>query len=137
MFTRRAVVQTVFIYFLLVFHHCPSIIRKKSIPPKEQKTLFSFIKPRTGIIFLYKIIHHLVAIYPTNLLTQSDPRTRQYPHSYSYRLIQTSKDSYKYSFFPRTIAQWNLLPVAAVQCTTLDSFREQIPISILEQHCNI
>ena len=56
---------------------------------------------RTHIIFLYKIIHHLVAIYLTNLLIQSDPRTRQYPHSYSYRLIQTTKDSYKYSFFSK------------------------------------
>jgi hypothetical protein len=92
---------------------------------------------RTRIIFLDKIIHHLVAIYPTNLLTQFDPRTRQYSHSYSYRLIQTTKVSYKYPFFPRTIAQWNLLLVAAVHCTTLDSFREQIPISALEQHFNI
>jgi hypothetical protein len=49
------------------------------------------------------------------LQKQSDLRTRQYPHSYSYRLMQTTKDSYKYSFFSRTIAQWNLLPVAAVQ----------------------
>ena len=56
---------------------------------------------RTRIIFLYKLIHHLVAIYPTNLLIQSDPRTRQYPHSYSFRLIQTTKDSYKYSFFSK------------------------------------
>jgi hypothetical protein len=57
------------------------------------------------------------------------------------RLIQTTKDCYTYSFIPRTIAQWNLIPVAAVQCTTLDSFREQIPISVLEhvlkQHFNI
>ena len=44
---------------------------------------------------------------------------------------------YKFTFFPRTIAQWNLLPVAAVQCTTLDSFWEKIPIYVLEQHFNI
>ena len=52
------------------------------------------------IIFFYEIIHHLVAIYtyPTNLLTSSDPRTRQDPHSYSYRLIQTTKYLCKYSF---------------------------------------
>ena len=56
---------------------------------------------RTRIIFLYKIIHHLVAIYPTNVLTQFDPRTRQYPHSYSYRQIQTTNDSYKYSLFSK------------------------------------
>jgi hypothetical protein len=46
---------------------------------------------RTYIIFFYKMMHHLVAIgimiYPTNLLTPSDTRTRHYPHSYSYRLI--------------------------------------------------
>ena len=42
-------------------------------------------------------LHNLVAIYPTNVLTRSDPRTRQYPHIYSYRLIQTTNDSYKYS----------------------------------------
>jgi hypothetical protein len=41
------------------------------------------------LIGMYKIIHHIVAIYPTNLLPQSDPRARQSPHSYAYRLIQT------------------------------------------------
>ena len=35
------------------------------------------------LIGMYKII------YPTNLLPQSDPRARQSPHSYAYRLIQT------------------------------------------------
>jgi hypothetical protein len=32
------------------------------------------------------------------------------------------------------IEQWNLLPAAAVQCPTLDSFKEQIPLSVLQQH---
>ena len=79
-------------------------------------------------------IYHLVAIYPTNLLVPSDSRTRQYTHSHSYRHIHTSLDSYKYSFYPKTIVQWNLLPAAAVQCPTLDSFKEQIPLSVLQQH---
>jgi hypothetical protein len=38
---------------------------------------------------------------------------------------------YKFTFFPRIIAQWNLLPVAAVQCTTLDSFWEKIPQKLI------
>jgi len=64
----------------------------------------------------------------TNVLTPSDTRTRQYPHSYSYRLIQTTKTSYKYSFYPKPISHnGTSLPVAAVSCTTLDSFQEQIP----------
>jgi hypothetical protein len=50
-------------------------------------------RTRTRLIFFYNIIHHLVAIYPTNLLVPSDSRTRQYTHSYSYRHIHTSLDS--------------------------------------------
>ena len=92
---------------------------------------------RTRIIFFYKVIHHLVAIYPTNLLIPSDPRTRQYTHNFSFRQIQSNKDTYKYSFYPRTIVQWNLLPAAAVQCTTLDSFKEQLTISALQQYLTI
>jgi hypothetical protein len=87
-------------------------------------------RTRTRLIFFYKIIHHLVAIYPTYLLVPSDSRTRQYTHSHSYIHIHT----YKYSFYPKTIVQWNLLPAAAVQCPTLDSFKEQIPLSVLQQH---
>ena len=59
---------------------------------------------RTRIIF-YKITLHLVAIYPTTLLTPSDLRKRHYLHSYFN--IQTHKDHQRYSFFPRTISQWN------------------------------
>ena len=39
--------------------------------------------------------------------------------------------------YPKTIVQWNLLPAAAVQCLTLDSFKEQIPLSVLQQHMNV
>ena len=90
-------------------------------------------RTRTRLIFFYKIIYHLVAIYPTNLLVPSDSRTRQYTHSHSYRHIHTSLDSYEYSFYPKTIVQWNLLPTTAVQCPTLDSFKEQIPLYV-QQH---
>ena len=78
-----------------------------------------------------RVFYNLVVIYTTHLLTSFDLRIGQCPHSDSYRPL---KDSYKYSFYPRTISQWNLLPVAAVKCTTRDSFREQIPISVLDQH---
>ena len=51
----------------------PEMLQTLSWPTLEKRRI------RTRIIFLYKIIHHLVAIYPTNLLTQSDPRTIQFP----------------------------------------------------------
>ena len=57
---------------------------------------------RTRRIMFYKIIHSQVAIYPTDLLCPSDTRTRHYNHN-CYKHIQTSKDIYRYSFYPRTI----------------------------------
>ena len=64
---------------------------------------------RTRLIFFYKITHNLVAIYPSNLLFPMDSRTRHHnPHSFQH--IRCNKDTYKFSFYPQTVIQWNLLP---------------------------
>jgi hypothetical protein len=71
---------------------------------------------RTRIIFHYK------TIYPTHLVTHTDSRTRQYSHSYSYRLIQTTKDSYKYLYYPRTIFSTMEPPTGS--CSTMHYSRQ-------------
>ena len=86
---------------------------------------------RTRIILLYKIVHQQVAIDPTAILSPVDPRTR-HAHQHAFKHITATKDTYKYSFFPRTVTQWNLLPVAAVQCTTIEDFKAHIPYVALE-----
>ena len=43
------------------------------------------------------------------LLVNNDTRTRG-SHSYKYRVPKTTKDVFKFSFFPHTIREWNLLP---------------------------
>ena len=73
------------------------------------------------IFYLYKIIHHFVAIYPTNLLTQSVPKTRQYPHNYFYRLNNHERLKQVLIFNKNN---------STMEPATLDSFREQIPISV-------
>jgi hypothetical protein len=96
-------------YTCIIFHDTSSVTNMLTELKWPQLQLR---RTRTRLIFFYKIIHHLVAIYPTNLLVPFDSRTRQYTHSHSYRHIHTSLDSYKYSFYPKTIVQWNLLPAA-------------------------
>ena len=61
---------------------------------------------RYRLIFFYKVIHHLVAIPYSNLLIPVYTRTTQ-TNPNSFRHIQTSKDCYKYSYFPRSITLWN------------------------------
>ena len=59
----------------------------------------------------YKIIHHVVAIHPLDTLLLPTTTITRYNSSHTYQHIRTDKDSYKYSFYPRTIIQWNILPI--------------------------
>jgi hypothetical protein len=82
-------------------------------------------RTRTRLIFFYKIIHHLVAIYPTNLLVPSDSRTQQYTHSHSYRHIHTSLDSYKYSFYNVSENHCTVEPAPSCCCTMSHTWQLQ------------
>ena len=82
------------------------------------------------LIFFYKVIHHLVAIPYSNLLIPVDTRTR-HTNPNSFRHIQTSKDCYKYSYFPRSITLWNQLPTTFTTADTVDGFKSMIPVSAL------
>ena len=84
---------------------------------------------KTRLIMLFKITHCLIAI-PSHVLIPSDSRTRK-NHSQTFRQITTSKDTYQWSFFPRTIVQWNMLPQTVVSCSTVEAFREQLTPAVL------
>ena len=49
----------------------------------------------------------------------------------SFRHIQTSKDCYKYTYFPRSITLWNQLPTTFTTADTVDGFKSMIPVSAL------
>ena len=83
----------------------------------------------TRLIMFYKITHCLIAI-PTDIFVPLDNRLRKH-HSQSYQHIQTSKDTYKWLFFPHAIKQSNMLPQHTVQSTTIDIFREQLTPTVL------
>ena len=84
-----------------------------------------------ALSFFYKIIHNLVAIYPTDLLHPQDSRTR-HSNPHGFQQIHTSKDTYKFSFYPCTIVQWNMLPAHLVSIDKLDAFKEQVTIPVLQ-----
>ena len=85
---------------------------------------------RTRLIMFYKIIHHQIAIYPSDLLIPVDTRTR-HSNPNCYRQIQTSKDIYRFSFYPQTILQWNQLPSSVVTVDTVECFRNTLTVPVL------
>ena len=83
------------------------------------------------LIMFYKIIHHVVAIHPLDTLLLPTTTITRYNTSHAYKHIRTNKDSYKYSFYPRTIIQWNLLPIHIHEAATVDAFKALIPVTVL------
>ena len=69
---------------------------------------------------LYKIFHGLMAV-PLPEYVQPTYRVSRYCHSMTFCQIQTSRNYYKYSFFPLAIVQWNALPENVACLHDLDS----------------
>ena len=72
---------------------------------------------------------------PSSSLTNEQThryRTRQ-TSSTSYKRISAQKDCYKFSFLPRTTAQWNSLPASIRQSPTIDALKHQLKSSNLLQ----
>ena len=74
---------------------------------------------------VFKIIHQLVAIPQENYFTPKCRLTsNQHPHTFLQ--YQTTRDYFKYSFFPRSIPQWNSLPMNIVTAPSLVSFQHRL-----------
>jgi hypothetical protein len=87
---------------------------------------------RARLIMFYKIIHNVVAIYPENLLIPSSLlRHTRNTSIHTFRHIGTSKDSYKYSFYPRTLSQWNSLPLIVHEAGTVDAFKAILTVPVI------
>ncbi len=69
----------------------------------------------------YKIQHHLVAIPLPPFIIRPYRLKQENPHR--YRIVFASTESYKNSFFVRTVFQWNLVPPSIATLDTFDSFK--------------
>ena len=77
------------------------------------------------LTLFYKIVHGDIAIPTTDILIEADTRTRS-QHQYKYRHISTNVDSYKFSYFPRTIRDWNDLTPEVVHSRTVEAFKSSL-----------
>ena len=77
------------------------------------------------LALLYKVIHGAIAVPADDILTPVQTRTRA-ASSNNYRTIRASTDAYKYSFFPRTIRDWNTLSPDIREAPSLESFKARL-----------
>jgi hypothetical protein len=74
------------------------------------------------LAMLFKIVNGLVAIRPEDHLTPVS-RIGRKMNSLSFAIPCSSSDYHKFSFFPRTVRQWNPLPECLVSSPSLEVFK--------------
>ena len=86
----------------------------------------------TRILLLYKIINYIIQI-PINYFPIPSPvTTTRSRNDMKFLHYQPTIDCFKYSFFPRTIPEWNQLPVDVIHADSLDCFK-----NLLYQYYNM
>ena len=79
-------------------------------------------RPReTRLALLFKILNGKVAVEAQDILDLADIRTRSI-HDQKYIFVQTRCELVKQSFFPRTVVEWNKLPVACTEADSVPAF---------------
>ena len=63
---------------------------------------------------------------PLDDLLQPVLRQSRHNHPESYSIISANKDCYKYSFVPRTIRDWNMLPHNIATIQNFESFKSAV-----------
>ena len=74
---------------------------------------------------MYKMVHHQVAT-DISLYTNSTVCQTHKTHPFSFVQISARSEAYRMSYFPRTIIQWNLLPIGVVTAPSLEAFKARL-----------
>ena len=77
------------------------------------------------LAMMYRIDNNLVAIDKHTKLAPPLRLSRNM-HSKSFQVLSSCADYRKWSFFPRTIRDWNNLPPDIVHAGSLESFKTQV-----------
>ena len=78
------------------------------------------------LILMYKLLHNLLTI-PTSYLPSPPPATMtRSSHDFKFLHYQPVLDCYKYSFIPRTVPEWNNLPLQIINGLTLNAFKKSL-----------
>ena len=82
-------------------------------------------RAKMRLILLYKAVKNLVCVDYHHYLIPHHSRTRL-QHDQAFQQISTLQNYHLYSFYPRTIPQWNDLPASIVHSKDITSFKEKL-----------
>ena len=81
-------------------------------------------RAKLRLVTLYKITNNIIDLNPSQYLTPS--KSCYTSQNLNYERPHTPTNYLKYSFFPRTIAQWNSLPLSIKQSPSLELYKASL-----------
>ena len=75
---------------------------------------------------MYKLSHHLIDFSVEAYFKPNSERRTPGSHAFKFVVPRAKKDIFKFSFFPRTINEWNSLPEEIVISPSLDSLKSKL-----------
>ena len=75
------------------------------------------------LVLLFNVVNHLLYIPDQYLPSPATLSSTRSNHPLKFYHYQPSNDIYRYSFFPRTIPEWNKLPFADIATQSLAEFK--------------
>jgi len=78
------------------------------------------------LVLMFKLLHNILVIPPDYLPTLSPVTITRSSHDFKFFHYQPAIDCYKFSFFPRTVPEWNNLSLQILQEQTLDAFKKSL-----------
>ena len=75
---------------------------------------------------MYKTLHGQAVINIPPYVKQKTVMKTRNSDSRKFIPVQTSCDEYKYSFWPRTINDWNSLPPNIINMTSISNFKAAV-----------
>ena len=100
-----------------------SLLSTLNIPTLQQR------RQSSRLTLFYKIINNSLPISISAHYQRTQFHTRQH-HLNHFILPQATLNTYKYSFYPRTIKDWNNLPINVIESRDIDKFTYLIIVII-------
>ena len=97
------------------FASITALLSTLEIPILEQR------RQSSRLTLFYKIINNLLPISVPSYYHHTQFHTRQH-HRDHFILPQATLNTYKYSFYPRTIKGWNNLPINVIEAGDINKF---------------
>ena len=82
-------------------------------------TLENMRRRRFRLTLMYKLTHGPIDIDSQKYFIQHSESHMRGSHQFKFNVPYANKDIFKFSYFPRTVVDWNRLPEAIVSSSSL------------------